>query len=140
MAWFSGNVVFLAVEHALEGENLLAAFVVLVGSDAYVHALPAKRGNDARRADDGEFQPDNVEALFSLRESAGALEVAVDWLGAEGASRPDRIVLQLRFLATGTEQRVDALRNGELINDPKPCSVALSAGNLSGHAAIGKAS
>ena len=30
----------------------------------------------------------------------------------------DRIVLLLRFLATGTEHRVDALGNGELIDGP----------------------
>jgi len=85
VASFSGDALFLAVEYAPEGENLLAAFVVLLGSDAYVQVLPAKRGNDAWRADDnGEFQPEYVTALFAFRKSDGVFEVVVRWLGAEG--------------------------------------------------------
>lgn len=37
------------------------------------------------------------------------------------------------------EQRVNALRNVELIDHPQPCPIALSAGDLGGHAAVGKA-
>jgi hypothetical protein len=85
VARFSKNVHFLAVEYRPEGENLLAAFIVLAGPDVYVHALPAKRGNDAWRVDDdGEFQPSYITAMFAVRKSDGSLEVAVDWPGAEG--------------------------------------------------------
>ena len=85
LATFAGNGRLLAVEYQPQGDHLLAAFVVVTGSGAYIETLPAERGESAWRVDDGgEFDAQDIAAIFALKARDGSIEVAIDWSGFEG--------------------------------------------------------
>jgi hypothetical protein len=87
IATFAGTVRLLAVEYAPQGNHLLAAFVLLTASRAYLEALPAEQGESAWRVDDdGHFEPRAVSALLALKARDGSIELAIDWSGIEGDS------------------------------------------------------
>lgn len=73
----------------------------------------------------GERERPNLFVSRRLRADAAICALGIHELGKHFSEGPYRHI-----------RRIGTLRNGELVDDPEPCSVALSAGDLTGHAAI----
>jgi len=76
----------VAAEYQPKGESLLAAFVLITPSAVFTRPLPARfSNNDAWRSDDeGKLNAEYIKPMFAL-VSENAIEVAINWSGAEGS-------------------------------------------------------
>jgi hypothetical protein len=73
----------VAALYAPRGDNLLAALVVLTRTGIFIKPLPAPEGN-WRVDDEGDLHPEGIGPIFALATADGAIEIALDWPGAEG--------------------------------------------------------
>jgi hypothetical protein len=73
----------VAALYAPQGDNLLAALVVLTKTAIFINPLPAQEGT-WRVDDEGDLHPEAIIPIFALATADGAIEIALDWEGAEG--------------------------------------------------------